>query len=175
MVTSVILNEGIRGLGKAGDVVQVKPGYARYLISIKKVLRATESNIKSLEEKRLSIEKVNKEKLFEAEKLKASLEDKFLVIVKQSSDDGKLFGSVTSKEISKLLLDLGYNIHHSKIFFDNAIKVTGNYSISLELHSELLLSLPLYVVRNESSANEIKISRAKVANDSATTSDSGSI
>ncbi|ABD45500.1 ribosomal protein L9 [Ehrlichia chaffeensis str. Heartland] len=146
---SVILKESVRNLGKAGMVLKVKPGYARYLLTQKKAVRATKENLKSLEEQYLFIEKENLEKLEAAKVLKASLEDEFLIITRQAADDGKLFGSVTPKCISKLLSDKGYNIHYRNIFFYSVIKYIGEYVVNLELHPDLVLPITLYVVKND--------------------------
>ncbi|CEI85081.1 50S ribosomal protein L9 [Ehrlichia minasensis] len=146
---SIILKESIRNLGKAGVVTKVKPGYARYLLAQKKVVRATKENLKSLEEQYLVIERENLEKLEAAKALKLSLEDEFLIITRQAADDGKLFGSVTPKCISKLLSDKGYNIHYRNIFFYSVIKYIGEYVVNLELHPDLVLPITLYVVKND--------------------------
>ncbi|KJV65561.1 MULTISPECIES: 50S ribosomal protein L9 [Ehrlichia] len=145
---SVILKEGVRNLGKAGLVVQVKPGYARYLLTQKKAVRATKENLKNLEEQYSLIERENLEKLEAAKVLKSSLESELLIITKQAADDGKLFGSVTPKCISKLLSDKGYDIHYRNIFFHSVIKYIGEYVVNLELHPDLVLPITLYVVKN---------------------------
>ena len=145
---SIILKEGVRNLGKAGLVVQVKPGYARYLLTQKKAVRATKENLKNLKDQYSIIERKNLEKLEAAKVLKSSLEGELLIITKQAADDGKLFGSVTPKCISKLLSDKGYDIHYRNIFFYSVIKYIGEYVVNLELHPDLVLPITLYVVRN---------------------------
>ncbi|AHX05073.1 50S ribosomal protein L9 [Ehrlichia japonica] len=151
---SIILKEGVRNLGKAGLVVQVKPGYARYLLTQKKAVRATKENLKNLKDQYSLIERENLKKLEAAKVLKSSLEGELLIITKQAADDGKLFGSVTPKCISKLLSDKGYDIHYRSIFFYSVIKYIGEYVVNLELHPELVLPITLYVVRNELGATQ---------------------
>ena len=146
---SVILKESVRNLGKAGVVAEVKPGYARYLLAQKKAVRATKGNLKILEEQHIFIQQENLEKLEAAKALQLSLEDEFLVIVRQAADDGKLFGSITPKSISKLLSDKGYNIHYHNIFFHSVIKYIGEYVVNLELHHDLVVPMMLYVVKND--------------------------
>lgn len=146
---SIILKESVRNLGKAGIVTKVKPGYARYLLTQKKAVRATKENLKALEEQYVFIEKENLERLEVAKTLKLSLENEFLIITRQAADDGKLFGSVTPKCISKLLSEKGYNIHYRNIFFYSVIKYIGEYVVNLELHPDLVLPLTLYVVKND--------------------------
>ncbi|QGR02742.1 50S ribosomal protein L9 [Ehrlichia ruminantium] len=146
---SVILKESVRNLGKAGVVTKVKPGYARYLLAQKKAVRATKENLKILEEQRVSIQQENLEKLEAAKALQLSLQNEFLVIIRQAADDGKLFGSVTPKCISKLLSDKGHNIHYHNIFFHSVIKYIGEYVVNLELHPELVVPIMLYVVKND--------------------------
>ncbi|GAT75594.1 50S ribosomal protein L9 [Ehrlichia ruminantium] len=146
---SVILKESVRNLGKAGVVTKVKPGYARYLLAQKKAVRATKENLKILEEQHISIQQENLEKLEAAKALQVSLKDEFLIIIRQAADDGKLFGSVTPKCISKLLSDKGYNIHYHNIFFHSVIKYIGEYVVNLELHHDLVVPMMLYVVKND--------------------------
>lgn len=146
---SIILKESVRNLGKAGIVTKVKPGYARYLLTQKKAVRATKENLKALEEQYVFIEKENLERLEVAKTLKLSLENEFLIITRQAADDGKLFGSVTPKCVSKLLSEKGYNIHYRNIFFYSVIKYIGEYVVNLELHPDLVLPLTLYVVKND--------------------------
>ncbi|MGN7618644.1 MAG: 50S ribosomal protein L9 [Ehrlichia sp.] len=146
---SIILKESVRNLGKAGVVTKVKPGYARYLLAQKKAVRATQQNLADLERQYVFIEKENLEKLEAAKALKLSLENEFLIMTRQAADDGKLFGSVTPKCVSKLLCEKGYNIHSRNIFFHSVVKYIGEYVVNLELHPDLVLPLTLYVVKND--------------------------
>ena len=178
---SIILKESVRNLGKAGVVTKVKPGYARYLLTQKKAVRATKENLKTLEEQYIFIEKENLEKLEAAKTLKLFLENEFLIVTRQAADDGKLFGSVTPKCISKLLSEKGYNIHYRNIFFYSVIKYIGEYVVNLELHPDLVLPLTLYVVKNDLGAMQAqklhaekkrKLEKEKVKEDDSTENES---
>ncbi|MFP3032477.1 MAG: 50S ribosomal protein L9, partial [Wolbachia sp.] len=107
----IILKENIRTLGKLGEVVKVKPGYARnFLFPQRKAVKATKENLTKLEEQRLLLEEENIKRLNVAKELALSLHDKFVVLIKQASEDGKIFGSVTTREIAKILLQEGHVI-----------------------------------------------------------------
>ncbi|AAV86300.1 50S ribosomal protein L9 [Anaplasma marginale] len=158
---SVILKSSVRGLGKAGEIAKVRPGYARYLLADGKAVRATKDNVALLEQKLALIEEENSKKLAEAEGVAKSLGAERLIIVRQSSDDGKLFGSVTVRDVSKLLCDLGYDIQPRCVSFSEVIKRTGEYEINVELHADLVAALQLHVVRNESEAERVRLGIAK--------------
>ncbi|MDF0607627.1 50S ribosomal protein L9 [Wolbachia endosymbiont of Onchocerca gibsoni] len=153
----VILKENIRTLGKLGEIVKVKPGYARnFLFPQKKAVKATRESIAKLEEQRSFLEEENIRKLNLAKELAASLIDKFVILVKQASEDGKIFGSVTTKEVAKSLLQ-GHEIDYRKVSF-NGVKVRnlGQYQVNIELHSEVVVPITVYVVRSETDAHELR-------------------
>ncbi|MCA4774739.1 50S ribosomal protein L9 [Wolbachia endosymbiont of Mansonella ozzardi] len=153
----VILKENIRTLGRLGEIVKVKPGYARnFLFPQKKAVKATKESIAELEEQRFFLEEENIRKLNLAKELAASLTDKFVVLVKQASEDGKIFGSVTTREIAKSLLQ-ECEIDHRKIFF-NGVKIRnlGEYQVDIELHSEVVIPITVHVVRSETDTHELR-------------------
>jgi large subunit ribosomal protein L9 len=153
----VILKENIRTLGKLGEIVKVKPGYARnFLFPQKKAVKATKESIAKLEEQRSFLEEENIRKLNLAKELAASLAGKFVVLVKQASEDGKIFGSVTTREIAKSLLQ-ECEIDHRKISFNGAkIRNLGEYQVGIELHSEVVIPVAVHVVRSETDAHELR-------------------
>lgn len=153
----VILKENIRTLGKLGEIVKVKPGYARnFLFPQKKAVKATKESIAKLEEQRSFLEEENIRKLNLAKELAASLAGKFVVLVKQASEDGKIFGSITTREIAKSLLQ-ECEIDHRKISF-NGVKIRnlGEYQVGIELHSEVVVPVAVHVVRSETDAHELR-------------------
>ncbi|MDG7052847.1 MAG: 50S ribosomal protein L9 [Wolbachia endosymbiont of Alcedoecus sp.] len=153
----VILKENIRTLGKLGKIVKVKPGYARnFLFPQKKAVKATKESIAKLEEQRSFLEEENIRKLNLAKELAASLIGKFVVLVKQASEDGKIFGSVTTREIAKSLLQ-ECEIDHRRISF-NGVKIRnlGEYQVDIELHSEVVVPITVHVVRSETDAHELR-------------------
>lgn len=153
----VILKENIRTLGKLGEIVKVKPGYARnFLFPQKKAVKATKESIAKLEEQRSFLEEENIRKLNLAKELAASLTGKFVVLVKQASEDGKIFGSVTTREIAKSLLQ-ECEIDHRKISFNGVkIRSLGEYQVDIELHSEVVVPITVHVVRSETDAHELR-------------------
>ncbi|MCU7612532.1 50S ribosomal protein L9 [Anaplasma capra] len=158
---SVILKSSVRGLGKAGEIAKVRPGYARYLLADGKAVRATEDNLALLERKLSLIEEENSKRLAEARGVAEALASECLVMVRQSSDDGKLFGSVTVRDVSKLLCGLGYDVRPRDVFFGELIKRTGEYEISVELHADLVAVLKLNVVKNEAEAERVRLGVAR--------------
>ncbi|MGL9732912.1 MAG: 50S ribosomal protein L9 [Wolbachia sp.] len=153
----VILKENIRKFGKLGEIVKVKPGYARnFLFPQKKAVKATKESIAKLEEQRSSLEEENIRKLNLAKELAASLTCKFVVLVKQASEDGKIFGSVTTREIAKSLLQ-ECEVDHRKIFFNQTkIRNLGEYQVDIELHNEVVVPITIHIVRSETDAHELK-------------------
>lgn len=154
----VILKESIRTLGKFGEVVKVKPGYARnFLFPQKKAVRATKENLQKLEEESSLLEEEDKKKLNLAKEVASSLHDKFVVLVKQASEDGRIFGSVTTREIAKALLQEGCTVDHRSLFFNGVnIRSLGEYQVNLGLHSEVVVQIAVHVVKSETDAVELR-------------------
>ncbi|MDG7056245.1 MAG: 50S ribosomal protein L9 [Wolbachia endosymbiont of Meromenopon meropis] len=152
----VILKENIKTLGGLGKIVKVKRGYARnFLFPQKKAVKATKESIAKIEEQRSFLENESIRKLNLANDLAASLTDKFVVLVKQASEDGKIFGSVTAKEIAKSL-SREYKIDHRKISF-NGVKIRnlGEYRVDIELHSQVVVPITIYIVKSQADADEL--------------------
>ncbi len=144
----IILLEDILPLGKAGDLVNVSDGYGRnYLIPNKLAIKATPKNRKKLEhEKRFAQEKTDKVKR-DAEKLANKIEEFSCTITKPVGESGKLFGSVTSKELEEHLNENGFQIERKQIELEEPIKNLGVYTIPIRLHPEVTANLKLWVVR----------------------------
>lgn len=144
----IILLEDILSLGKVGDLVKVSDGYARnYLIPNKLAIKATSKDRKKLEhEKRFAQEKTEKVKR-DAEKLANKIEEFSCTITKPVGESGKLFGSVTSKEIEQQLNENGFQIDRKKIELEEPIKNLGVYTIPIRLHPDVTANLKLWVVR----------------------------
>jgi large subunit ribosomal protein L9 len=144
----IILLEDIPSLGKIGDLVKVSDGYGRnYLIPNKLAIKATLKNRKRLEhEKRFAQEKTDKVKR-DAEKLANRIEEFSCTITKPVGESGKLFGSVTSKDIEQQLNENGFQIDRKKIELEEPIKNLGVYTIPVRLHPEVTANLKLWVVR----------------------------
>jgi large subunit ribosomal protein L9 len=142
----VILREDVPRLGDAGEVVSVRPGFARnFLLPKGKAILATESSVKALDHhKRVITEKVAREKKgFEAEKQR--IEALALEIDVQVGEEGKLFGSVTAVQIAELLAAQGVEVDRRKIELADPIKEAGEHKVPLRLHREVVAELRVNV------------------------------
>jgi large subunit ribosomal protein L9 len=146
----VILLERINRLGAVGDVVRVKDGFGRnFLIPGKKALRATETNKKVFEAKRAEIDALNAENRAAAEAVAKKIETVTVTLIRQSSEEGKLFGSVTVRDIAEELKLAGHNVPKSQIVISGTIKTTGTYPVKVQLHPEVTVTLNVNVVKND--------------------------
>ena len=143
----VILQEPIDNLGDIGSVVDVKPGYGRYLLASDKALRANEDNMKVLEAKRKELEKVIAERVGEAEKLAKAIEKvelRFLANVSELSS-GKIYGSIGPVEVGELLHSHDIELSKAVIAMSESIKQLGTYEVMFKLHPKVVLTRPLIV------------------------------
>lgn len=154
----VILLENIRRLGKIGETVKVKDGFGRnFLLPRAKALRANEANKKVFEERRAVIEKENAERLKEAQKVAKKLEGLIVPVLRQASEDGRLFGSVTTIDIARgIKEEKGVEIHRNAVVLTNPVKAIGIVPVTLSLHSDLQLEIQLNVARTEDEAAAAK-------------------
>ena len=143
----VILIEDVKSLGKKGEIVNVNDGYARNYVLPKKLgLEANSKNLNDLKLQKKNDEKVAKEKLDAAKALAKQIEDKEIVVKLEAGTSGKVFGSVSSKEIAnevKKQLDL--EIDKKKITIVDPIKSLGNYNVKIKLHREVTATLSVKV------------------------------
>ena len=147
----IILLEKVARLGAMGDVVTVKDGFARnYLIPQGKALRATSANKSEFEARKGEIEKQNAARRVEADKLAKQLEGTVIELVRQASEDGKLYGSVTVRDIGEVLEQKGFNIPRQNLLLERAIKETGAFEVTVMPHPEIEVVLPVRIARNES-------------------------
>lgn len=148
----VILLERISRLGVVGDVVKVKDGFARnFLFPQKKALRATEENKKVFEGRRAVLEKQNAEGRAVAEKRAAGMQNLSVSIIRQASEDGKLYGSVAVRDIAVALAEAGHEIERRFIDLTTAIKSLGVYEATVHLHPEVEVLVKIHVARNADS------------------------
>jgi large subunit ribosomal protein L9 len=147
----VILLERVGRLGTVGDVVKVKNGYGRnFLLPQKKAVRATKESKAEFEGKRTEIEAANAASRKEAEKQATKLNNLTITLVRQASEDGKLYGSVTGRDIAVGIQELGHVIDRKQLQLAATIKSTGNYTAKIVLHPEVILNVAVNIVRNES-------------------------
>ena len=150
---NIILTEKVNNLGNLGDTVQVKPGYARnYLLPQGKAIRATKENIEIFEKERSKREEENNKSKSEAEKLSKDLKDISLIVLRPASETGLLYGSVSTRDISKLLKEKNHSITHRQIVLEKTIKDLGIYEVEIKLHPEVGKNIKLNVARTEEEA-----------------------
>src|SRR6476661_5082743 len=150
----VILLERIEKLGAIGDVVKVKDGFARnYLLPRKKALRANESNRKLFEASRERIEAENAEKRSEAEKAAKSVDGKSVQLIRQASNTGQLYGSVSARDIAEALEGVGAHVAKSQVVLDRPIKAIGLHEVKIALHPEVAVTVKVNVARSPEEAD----------------------
>lgn len=144
----VILLERIRGLGSLGETVNVKPGYARnYLVPSGKAVFATEANVVAFEARRAELETMENAKLEEAMARKAKLDVLNLTIAAKAQEEGKLFGSIGVKEVQQAIHEAGHAIEKQAVHLPaGTIRALGEYTVELNLHTDVVVELPLSVV-----------------------------
>jgi large subunit ribosomal protein L9 len=144
----IILLDKIAKLGNLGDVVNVKPGYARnYLIPGKLARRATEAAIKEFEGRRAELEKVAAAKLAAAQSLGEQLAGKTVRIAQKAGVDGRLFGSVTNQDIAEALSKMGLAVVKSQVRLPNGpLKTVGEHPVSVAPHGDVVAEVTVQVV-----------------------------
>ncbi len=146
----IILLERIEKLGQMGDVVTVKPGYARnFLLPKKKALRATKDNLKVFEAQRSQLEAQNLERRAEAERVSEKLDDLQVVMIRQAGDTGQLYGSVTARDLAEAVTKAGFTVERSQVVLDKSIKMLGLHPIRVRLHPEVAVTVVANVARSE--------------------------
>ena len=147
----VILLENIRNLGKIGEIVKVKDGYGRnFLLKTGKALRADKSNIEFVNKKKDEINKRNIELKKSAKKILEKIKNKKLIFKKETKENGELFASIKPKEISKYFIEnFEETIHPSQLDLKQEINKVGNFSLTINLHSDLVTELHVTVEKKE--------------------------
>ena len=144
----VILLERIEKVGKLGDVVKVKAGFARnYLLPQNKALRANKKNLSIYEKEKEKYEKLNNAKLSAAEKIAKKMESISINIIKQASDSGQLYGSVSTRDIAEELNNQGHNIKKRQIVLKSVIKNVGQHEVSVVIHPEFIINISVNIAR----------------------------
>jgi len=149
----VILLERVEKLGQIGDIVNVKTGFARnYLLPNKKALRANEANKKVFEANRTRIESDNAEKRSEAEKASKDVEGKTVQLIRQASNVGALYGSVSARDIVEALEAQGAKVAKNQVVLDRPIKAIGVHEVKIALHPEVSVTVKVNVARSPEEA-----------------------
>ena len=149
----VILLERVEKLGAIGDVVNVKNGFARnYLLPNKKALRANEANRKLFEANRAKIESDNAERRSEAETSAKGVDGKTVQLIRQASNTGQLYGSVSARDIVEALEGEGAKVSKSQVVLDRPIKGIGMHEVKIALHPEVAVTVKVNVARSPEEA-----------------------
>jgi len=158
----VILLERIEKLGQMGDEVTVKPGFARnFLLPKGKALRATEANRKHFETQKAQLEAQNLERKNEADAVAAKMDGASVVLIRQASEAGQLYGSVNGRDIAQALTDAGFTVNRQQVRLDHPIKILGLHEVAIGLHPEVSVNVIANVARSEDEAEtQAKIGKA---------------
>lgn len=142
----VLLLEGVKGLGHAGDVVEVKPGYAHnYLFKRNLGVAVTKDNLNVVEMKRQAKIKDEENRLARAQEIAAAIEGKHLVWAAKTGSAGRLYGTVTNQNIADLLAKHGYKVDKRDVVINEPIKTVGSHQVTLRLHPEVTVDFFLDV------------------------------
>jgi len=146
----VILREDINKLGHRGQVVKVAPGYARnFLLPRKLAVAATDSNKKIVEQERQAHLRREVKEHADAKELATLMGPVEITIAQKAGENDQLFGSVTAGDIVAALEKQGYTVDRRKVQLEDPIKQLGDYKVSVKLHREVSIELPVHVVREE--------------------------
>jgi large subunit ribosomal protein L9 len=149
----VILLERVEKLGAIGDVVKVKDGFARnYLLPRKKALRANEANRKVFEANRAKIEEDNANRRSDAEQASKGVDGKTVQLIRQASNTGQLYGSVSARDIVDALEADGAKVTKSQVVLDRPIKTIGMHEVKVALHPEVSVTVKVNVARSPEEA-----------------------
>lgn len=149
----VILLERVEKLGQMGDVVNVKPGFARnFLLPKGKALRATDDNKARFESQRAELEARNLERRGEAEKVAEKLDGQSFVLIRQAGDSGQLYGSASSRDIAEAAAEAGFAVARGQIVLDRPLKELGLHEVRIILHPEVSVTVTVNVARTEDEA-----------------------
>ena len=163
----IILLERVEKLGQIGDVVTVKPGYARnFLLPRGKALRANKANLERFENEKAELIAMNDKAKGEAMTLANNMKDAAVSIVRAASEMGQLFGSVTARDISAALVEAGHQIDRNQVVMDKAIKTLGLFDMRVKLHAEVDVTVTVNIARSlEEAATQLESGKAVIASE----------
>lgn len=166
MSTQIILLERVENLGAMGDVVSVKPGYARnFLLPQSKALRATKENIAYYETQKAHLVKANNEKKSDAEKIAKAIEGTKVVLIRQAAEGGQLFGSVSSRDIAEeLATSSKQTVTRGMVTLNQNFKTIGLFPVDVVLHPEVKVKVTVNIARsNDEAETQAKTGKAVIA------------
>jgi large subunit ribosomal protein L9 len=152
-MVDLILLERVEKLGQMGQVVKVKPGYARnYLLPQKKAMRATKENLAYFETQRAQLEANNLQRKAEATEVAAKMEGLSVVVIRQAGESGQLYGSVAARDIADAVTEAGFTVDKHQIVLGRPIKTLGLHPVRVMLHPEVAVSVTANVAQSEDGA-----------------------
>jgi large subunit ribosomal protein L9 len=160
----VILLERIEKLGQMGDVVNVKPGFARnFLLPQKKALRASKENLSFFDKQRAQLEAINLKRRDEAAAVASKMDNVSVLMIRQAGEGGQLYGSVSGKDVADAIKAAGFTVERRQINLDSPIKTLGRYAVRLSLHPEVSVVVTVVVARSAEEAERAAAARATAA------------
>jgi large subunit ribosomal protein L9 len=151
----IILLQRVANLGQMGDIVKVKPGYARnFLLPQKKALRANKENRAHFETQRAQLEALNLKRREEAERIAERVGGLSIVIIRQAGDSGSLYGSVSTRDIADACAAGGLTIDRAQVVLPHPIKVLGLTKVQVSLHPEVSIPVTVNVARSPEEAEK---------------------
>ena len=152
-MVDLILLERVEKLGQMGQIVKVKPGFARnYLLPQRKALRATKENLALFEGQRAQLEATNLQRRSEAAEIGEKLEGVTVVLVRQAGESGQLYGSVSARDIAEAITRAGFTVERSQVVLDRPIKTLGLHPVRIALHPEVAVGVSANVAQSEEEA-----------------------
>ena len=152
-MVDLILLERVEHLGQMGQIVKVKPGYARnYLLPQKKAMRATKDNLAYFETQRAQLEAQNLQRKGEAEDVGAKLDGLQVVLIRQAGESGQLYGSVAARDIAEAVTAAGFTVSRQQVILDRPIKTLGLHPIRVALHPEVSVTVTANVAQSDEGA-----------------------
>ena len=149
----IILLERIEKLGQMGDVVNVKPGYARnFLLPQRKARRATKENLAQFEQHRAQLEAENLKMRGEAEQVSEKLDGLRIILIRQAGESGQLYGSVNARDVAEAVTTAGFTVARTQIELGAVIKSLGLHQVKVRLHPEVAVTVTANVARSEAEA-----------------------
>jgi large subunit ribosomal protein L9 len=159
-MVEVVLLERVEKLGQMGQVVNVKPGFARnYLLPQKKAMRATKENLAYFESQRVQLEAVNLQRRSEAAEVGGKLEGLNVVLIRQAGESGQLYGSVSARDIADAVTASGFTVERRQIVLERPIKSLGLHPLRVALHPEVAVNITANIAQ---SAEEARMQAAGI-------------
>jgi large subunit ribosomal protein L9 len=154
MLVELILLERVEKLGQMGQLVKVKPGFARnYLLPQKKALRATKENLAYFESQRAQLEATNLQRRSEATEIGGKIEGLSVVVIRQAGESGQLYGSVSARDIAEAVTEAGFTIEKHQVVLERPIKSLGIHTLRLVLHPEVSVTITANIAQSAEEAD----------------------